>query len=156
MSIIGLTIKFFVTFSPNVLLSLEDNLPIYFYHIRFKKRYYYNNNHVPYILHLTHLLEVHYLKDHQDHNIYFLEVLIPFLVNRGCIELWISNFPPLFYFTNCVLIIPHDPHFAFNINLLFLDLTYVGSMCSVFFFFFYAVNYTHYFKYPIYVFMLVF
>ena len=27
MPIIGLTIKFFAIFSPNVLLSLEDNLP---------------------------------------------------------------------------------------------------------------------------------
>ena len=35
----------------------------------------------------------------------------------------------------CFLIIPHDPHFIFTINILFLDLTYVGSMSSVFFFF---------------------
>ena len=65
-----------------------------------------------------------------------------------------SKFPTLFSFTNCVLIIPHDPHFAFNINVLFLDLTYVGSMSSVFF---YIINSTHYIKYPIYkFFMLVF
>ena len=50
------------------------------------------------------------------------------------------NFPPLFSFTNCVLIIPHDPLFAFNINLLFLDLTYVGSMSSVFSFFFHTIK----------------
>ena len=102
------------------------------------------------MLYLTHLLEIHYLKDYQDHNIYVLEVSIPFFGNRGSIALWISNFPPLFFFTNCVLIIPHDPHFAFNINLLFLDLTYVGSVSSVFFFFFYTINFIHYIKYPIY------
>ena len=62
----------------------------------------------------------------------------PFFGNTDSIALWISNFPPLFSFTNCVLIIPHDPHFAFNINLLFLDLTYVGSMSSFFFFFFFS------------------
>ena len=75
----------------------------------------------------------------------------PFFGNRGSIALWISDFPPLFSFTNCVLIIPHDPHFAFNSNLLFFDLTYVGSMSSILFsFIFYAVNSTHYIKYPIY------
>ena len=71
----------------------------------------------------------------------------PFFGNTGSIALWISKLPPLFSFTNCVLIIPHDPHFAFNINLLILDLTCVGSMSSVFF---YAVNFTHYIKYSIY------
>ena len=70
--------------------------------------------------------------------------------NRGSIALWISNVSPLFSFTNCILIIPHGPHFAFNINLLFLDLIYVGSMSSVFFFFFYAANSTHCIKYPLY------
>ena len=69
--------------------------------------------------------------------------------NIGSIALLISNVSPLFSFTNCVLIIPHDPQFAFNINLLFLDLTYVGSMSSVFLFF-YAANSTHYIKYPLY------
>ena len=62
------------------------------------------------------------------------ESVNPFFGNRGSIALWISNFLPLFSFTNCVLIIPHDPHFAFNIDQLFLDLTYVGSMSSVFIF----------------------
>ena len=61
----------------------------------------------------------------------------------------IKSDPPLFSFTNCVFIILHDPHFAFNINLLFLDLTYVGSMSCVFFFF-YTINSIHYIKYLIY------
>ena len=71
------------------------------------------------------------------------------------------RFPPFLLYVRCksgvtcirrsFRDVPHDRHFAFNINLLFLDLTYVGSMSSVFFFFFfYAVNSTHYIKYPTY------
>ena len=70
------------------------------FYFHWKIIYCYNNNHVPYILRLTHLLEVHYLKDYQDHNTH--RSVNHVFGNRGSIALWISNFPSLDSFTNYI------------------------------------------------------